>query len=197
MERFFLHSHGGANSCSGNGLLNRDEPRQEPVDTYVYNPLHPVPTAGGRGGVAENGFLYGPVDQGYVARRSDVLCFTTPELKEDLEVTGPLELHLFVSSSCRDTDFAAKLVDVYPDGRAYNVADGIVRAKYRNSFNRSELLQKGEIVEFVIRLGHVSQLIRAGHSIRIDIASSNFPTFGRNMKTGNPIGEDAEGTPAL
>ena len=144
----------------------------------------------------ENGFLYGPVDQVYVERREDVLCYTTHELKQDIEVTGALELHLFASSSCRDTDFTAKLVDVYPDGRAYNVADGIVRAQYRNSFAKSELLQPGDIAEFVIRLGHISQLFRKGHRIRIDVTSSNFPTFDRNMNTGNPIGEDAEGIPA-
>ena len=196
-QRFFLHSRGRANSGSGNGLLSRDEPIREPPDTFTYNPLNPVPTAGGRGGVVENGFLYGPVDQVYVERREDVLCYTTHELKQDIEVTGALELHLFASSSCRDTDFTAKLVDVYPDGRAYNVADGIVRAQYRNSFAKSELLQPGDIAEFVIRLGHISQLFRKGHRIRIDVTSSNFPTFDRNMNTGNPIGEDAEGIPAL
>jgi putative CocE/NonD family hydrolase len=106
-------------------------------------------------------------------------------------------LHLFASSSCRDTDFTAKLVDVYPDGRAFNAADGIVRARYRNSFSVSEYLEPGEITEFVIRLGHISQLFRHGHCIRIDITSSNFPTFDRNMNTGNPTGEDTEGIPAL
>jgi putative CocE/NonD family hydrolase len=196
-QRFFLHSRGGANSCGGDGVLGRGEPGQEPVDAYVYNPTDPVITAGGRGGVVENGFLYGPVDQNYVERRRDVLCYTSAELDRDIEVTGPLELHLFASSSCQDTDFTSKLVDVYPDGRAYNVADGIVRAQYRNSFDKPEMLKPGEIVEFIIRLGHASQLFRAGHRIRIDITSSNFPTFDRNMNTGNPVGEDAEGIPAL
>jgi uncharacterized protein len=112
-------------------------------------------------------------------------------------VTGTLELHLFASSSCRDTDFAEKLVDVYPDSRAYDMADGIVRAQYRNSFVKSELLKPGDITEFVIRLGHISHLFRRGRRMRIDITSSNFPTFDRNMNTGNPVGEDAEGIPAL
>jgi uncharacterized protein len=196
-QRFFLHSRGAANSGSGNGLLSRDEPTDELTDTFTYNPLDPVPTVGGRGGIVENGFLYGPLDQVYIERREDVLCYTTPELKQDLEVTGPLELHLFASSSCRDTDFAAKLVDVYPDGRAFNAADGIVRAQYRNSFSVSEYLEPGEVTEFVIRLGHISQLFRHGHRIRIDITSSNFPTFDRNMNTGNPTGEDTKGIPAL
>jgi putative CocE/NonD family hydrolase len=178
-------------------LLSRDEPVREPADSFTYNPLNPLPTAGGRGGVVENGFLYGPGDQVYVERREDVLCYTTHELKQEIDVTGALELHLFASSSCRDTDFAAKLVDVYPDGRAYNVADGIVRAQYRNSFAKSELLRPGEITEFVIRLGYISHLFRNGHRIRIDVTSSNFPTFDRNMNMGHPLGEDAEGIPAL
>ena len=196
-QRFFLHSRGKANSCSGNGVLDREEPHDEPTDTYVYNPKNPVPTAGGRGGIAENGFVYGPIDQVYVERRDDVLCYTSTEFDREIEVTGPLVLHLFATSSCRDTDFTAKLVDVYPDGRAFNVADGIVRAQYRNSFSRPELLNPGEILEFVIRLGHASQSFLCGHRIRIDITSSNFPTFDRNMNTGNPIGEDTEGISAL
>jgi putative CocE/NonD family hydrolase len=196
-QRLFLHSRGHANSCSGDGLLGRDEPKKELADTYTYDPLNPVPTAGGRGGIVENGFLYGPVDQVYIERRNDVLCYTTPELDQDIEVTGPLEFHLFASSSCQDTDFTLKLVDVYPDGRAFNVVDGITRAQHRNSFYVSELLKPGEITEFVMHLGHTSQLFRRGHRIRIDIASSNFPTFDRNMNTGNPIGVDAKGIPAL
>ncbi|MBN2238231.1 MAG: CocE/NonD family hydrolase [Dehalococcoidales bacterium] len=196
-QRYFLHSSGVANSCSGNGVLDRTEPGNEPPDTYTYDPLYPVPTAGGRGGLAENGFIYGPIDQVHIERREDVLCYTSPELEKDVEVTGPLELHLFASSSCVDTDFAVKLVDVLPDGRAYNVADGIVRAQYRNSFTSPELLKPGEVTEFIIRLGHTSQVFRTGHRIRIDITSSNFPTFDRNMNTGNPIGVDAEGIAAL
>jgi len=196
-QRIFLHSRGKANSCSGDGILSRDEPNIEPVDTYIYDPQYPVFTAGGRGGIAENGFIYGPVDQVYVERRKDVLCYTSAELKQEIEITGPLELHLFASSSCRDTDFSVKLVDVYPDGRAFNVADGIVRAQYRNSFYQPELLKPDEVVEFIIRLGHASQAFLMGHRIRIDITSSNFPTFDRNMNTGNPIGEDTAGISAL
>jgi uncharacterized protein len=195
-QRYYLHSRGGANSCAGNGLLSREEPKNEPEDKYTYDPLNPVTTAGGRGGIVENGFLYGPVDQVYIQQRDDVLCYATPELPRDTEVTGPIVLHLFASSSCIDTDFTAKLVDVYPDGRAYNAADGIVRAQFRNTFYKKEFLKPGEVYEFVIGLGHISQLFRRGHRIRIDIASSNFPSFDRNMNTGRPIGEDAKSIPA-
>lgn len=196
-QRFFLHSRGGANSGSGDGLLNQNEPGQESTDTYVYNPYHPVPTTGGKGAEAENGFVTGPINQVHIESRADVLCYTSPELEQDTEVTGPLDLHLFASSSCRDTDFSAKLVDIYPDGRAYNIADGIVRAQYRNSFSKPEPLRSDEVAEFVIHLGPTSQLFRRGNRIRIDITSSNFPTFDRNMNTGNPVGVDAVGIPAL
>jgi putative CocE/NonD family hydrolase len=196
-QRFFLHSNGGANSASGDGLLTRKEPQSEPPDTYVYDPNHPVPTTGGRGAEAENGFVTGPIDQIHIERRHDVLCYRTPELDQNTEITGPIELHLFPSSSCRDTDFSTKLVDVYPDGRAYNITDGIVRAQYRNSFTKPEPLKPAEIVELIIRLGITSQLFRRGHRIRLDITSSNFPAFDRNMNTGNPIGIGAEGIPAL
>jgi uncharacterized protein len=195
-QRFYLHSQSGANSSTGDGLLSRQEPGQESPDSYLYDPLNPVPTAGGRGGIAENGFIYGPVDQIYIERRNDVLCYSTPVLENDVEVTGPLELHLFASTTGRDTDFTAKLVDVYPDGRAFNAADGIIRARFRKSLTKPELLAPNEIYDFIIRLGPTSQLFRRGHRIRIDIASSNFPNYDRNMNTGRGIGEDAQGIPA-
>jgi uncharacterized protein len=196
-KRLFLHSNGRANSASGDGLLTEEKPQSEPIDSYIYDPHHPVPTTGGRGAEAENGFVTGPIDQVHIERRQDVLCYTTPELEQNTEITGPIELHLFASSSCRDTDFSTKLIDVYPDGRAYNITDGIVRAQYRNSFTKPEPLTPGEIVEFVIRLGITSQLFWRGHRIRLDITSSNFPAFDRNMNTGNPIGVDTEGIPAV
>jgi putative CocE/NonD family hydrolase len=196
-QRFFLHSRGSANAYTGDGVLSQEEPGKEPTDTYIYDPYRPVPTTGGRGAEAENGFVTGPIDQFLVERRNDVLCYTTSEIDRDTEVTGPLELHLFASTSGKDTDFAAKLVDVYPDGHAYNIADGITRAQYRNSFSTPEPVKPGENVEYIIRLGPVSQLFRRGHRIRVDITSSNFPTYDRNMNTGNAIGEDTEGVPAL
>jgi uncharacterized protein len=191
-QRFFLHSQGQANTASGDGLLSRDESGREPPDTFLYNPLFPVPIMGGPRGAA-NGFVAGPLEQSLIEKRSDVLCYTTPELKTDLEVTGPLELHLFAATSVRDTDFVAKLIDVYPDGRAYNVAEGVMRARFRKSILSPELVIPGEINEYVIKMSYSSQLFRKGHSIRIDITSSNFPAYDRNMNTGNAVGEDAQG----
>jgi len=195
-QRFYLHSNGGANTAQGDGVLGRHEPGAEPNDLFVYNPLRPVPTVGGRF-LPLAGLVPGPVDQSHIERRPDILCYTTSELKEDTEVTGPLEVHLFAATSARDTDFTAKLVDVYPDGRAFNVAEGIRRARGRKSVFEPEPVTPGEVIEYTIDLGNTSQLFRQGHRIRIDISSSNFPMYDRNMNTGNAIGEDAEGIPAM
>lgn len=195
-QRFYLHSKGNANTSRGDGVLSRDEPGAEPADIFVYNPHLPVPSTGGRF-LPLAGLVPGAIDQSHIERRSDVLCYTTPELEEDTEVTGPLEVHLFAATSARDTDFTAKLVDVYPDGRAYNIAEGIMRARGRKSIFQPEPVNPGEVYEYTINLGTTSQLFRKGHRIRIDISSSNFPMYDRNMNTGNPTGEDAQGIPAM
>ena len=195
MQRFYLHSKGQANTSMGDGSLNLEEPQSEPVDTFVYNPLLPVPTTGGRL-VNQSGMVGGPIDQSHIEKRSDILCYTTPELREDTEVTGPLELHLFAATTVKDTDFTAKLVDVYPDGRVFNIAEGIIRARFRNSVFKPELINPGEVYEYIINMGNVSNVFKRGHFIRIDISSSNFPASDRNMNTGNLIGEDDTGMPA-
>lgn len=194
-ERFFLHSQGQANTSAGDGVLNRDEPKSEPADTFIYDPHNPVPTTGGRL-LAVSGMVNGPRDQSHIEKREDVMCYTTPGLKDEVEVTGPLEFHLFASTSARDTDFAVKLVDVHPDGRTYNVAEGIIRARYRRSIFEPELIDPGVVYEYTIDMGNVSQVFHRGHCIRLDVSSSNFPGFDRNMNTSNPPGEDTQGIPA-
>jgi uncharacterized protein len=197
-QRFFLHSRGHANTAAGDGLLSRNEPGTEIPDNYIYNPHFPAPTTGCRGHLQLVRFAPSPQEQTLLERREDVLCYTTPELEQDLEVTGPLMLHLFASTSARDTDFTAKVVDVWPDGKAYNVVcDGITRARYRKSLFNPEPVTPGDINEYVINMEAASQLFRKGHRIRIDIASSSFPEYDRNMNTGNPVGEDTRGVPAL
>ena len=116
-----------------------------------------------------------------------------PELKKDMEFTGPLQVHLFAATSARDTDFTAKICHVHPDGRSYNLAEGIMRASGLKFADRPELITPGEPYEYVITLGNTSQLFRKGHRMRIQISSSNFPMFDRNMNTGNSIGQDARG----
>ena len=195
-QRYFLHSRGQARTAAGDGFLSRDEPGDEPPDIYVYDPRFPVPTHGGRN-LPTGSLVPGPLDQTHIETRSDVLCYTTPELDQDLEVTGPLTLHIFASTSTKDTDFTTKMVDVHPNGAAYNVAEGCIRARYRRSVLKPEPLTPGEIHEYVIDLGATSMAFRQGHRIRIDVSSSNFPRIDRNLNTGNPFGEDKEGVPAI
>ena len=195
-QRFFLHSKGRANTAAGDGLLNRDAPNSEPQDIFVYDPRFPVPTLGGR--VLDAGTLIaGPFDQTPVEKSNDVLCYSTPEIQDDIEITGPLKLHLFASTSVKDTDFVAKLVDVYPDGAAYNIAEGWIRGRYHKSILQPELINPGQVYEYIIDLANTSIVFKRGHRIRMDITSSNFPRIDRNMNTGNPFGEDAAGMPAV
>ncbi|MBW2060527.1 MAG: CocE/NonD family hydrolase [Deltaproteobacteria bacterium] len=195
-QRFYLHSKGRANTASGNGVLSRNEPGSEPSDIFVYDPRFPVPTLGGRN-LPTGRLVPGPFDQTLNENRSDVLCYTTPELQEDMEITGPLTLHLFASTSAKDTDFTAKLIDVYPHGAAYNVAEGCIRAKNRKSVLKPEPITPGEVYEFTIDMAHTSIVLHKGHRIRLDVSSSNFPRIDRNMNTGNAFGEDAQGVPAV
>ncbi len=190
-QRFYLHSKGSANTSDGDGFLSLEEPQSGVCDTFSYDPLNPVPTIGGRFFGA--GLVPGPLDQSIVEKRRDILCYTSDEIMSDIEVTGPMEVHLFAKTSAMDTDFTAKLVDVYPDGSAYNVAEGIKRARAIKSAEQPQLIVPGEIYEFVIILGETSQVFRQKHRIRLEISSSNFPMFDRNMNTGNEVGKDAAG----
>ncbi len=175
--RFYLHSAGRANSLNGDGRLSRDTPASEPPDTFLYSPLNPTPTGGADG-------IY---DQRPVEARFDVLVYSTPPLSEPLEVTGPVTVVMNAASTAPDTDFTAKLVDVAPDGYAANLCDGIIRARYRNSPAHPELMQPGEPYQFTIDLNATGNLFLAGHRIRLEIASANFPKFDRNPNTGEPV----------
>ena len=194
---YYLHSDGRANSLNGDGALSMETPGDQPSDSYVYNPVNPVPTVGG-GLCCDPAFMAnGAYDQRWVEGREDVLVYSTPPLAEDVEVTGPVSVTLFASSSAVDTDFTAKLVDVEPSGYARNLTDGIIRARYRNPRQPAELIAPGDIIEYTIDLWATSNLFKKGHRIRVEISSSNFPRFDRNMNTGAPIGSDVEFQPAL
>ncbi|MGA9981226.1 MAG: CocE/NonD family hydrolase [Candidatus Sulfotelmatobacter sp.] len=183
-ERYFLHSGGKANSVSGDGVLSSAAPHAESADRYVYDPANPAPTIGGPLCCDSTHLGPGPRDQRPVEARNDVLVYSTPELSEDMEVTGPVTAELFASSSAVDTDFTAKLVDVWPDGFAQNLTEGIIRARYRESQEKPTFLNPGQTYKFTLDLWSTSNLFRKGHRLRLEISSSNFPRFDRNLNTG-------------
>jgi uncharacterized protein len=181
--KYFIHSGGGANNLAGDGRLSTNQPADQPPDIFKYNPMEPVPT---KGGAVLDVFNSGPCDQREIENRNDVLVYTSDPLEDVLEVTGPITMRFYASSSTIDTDFTAKLVDVYPDGRAYNIQEGIVRARYRNGPlpECSELIEPGRVYEYNVDLGLTSNVFLPGHAIRIEISSSNFPKHDRNLNNG-------------
>ncbi len=187
----YLHSGGHANSATGDGTLSTEAPAQEAEDVYLYDPHRPVPTVGGAI-LLPPGLDWGPRDQRAVEVREDVLCYSTPILEKAVEVTGPIELVLFVSSSARDTDFTGKLVDVSPDGRAEILTDGILRTRYRESFSEPRLMEPGQIYELHLDLWATSNVFKIGHRIRLEVSSSNFPRFDRNTNSGGTIETETE-----
>ncbi|MHC9084389.1 CocE/NonD family hydrolase [Luteimonas sp. RIT-PG2_3] len=188
--KYYLHSDGKANTAQGNGRLDTRAPANEGADTYVYDPANPVPTRGGN--LLPVPLGAGPAEQGDLSSRQDVLVFSTEPLQRDTEVTGPITMTLYAASTAPDTDFTAKLIDVHPDGKAYNLADGIIRARYRESLKQPRLIEPGKVYEYTIDLVATSNLFKQGHRIRVDISSSNFPRFDRNPNTGHTFGEDAQ-----
>jgi uncharacterized protein len=186
---YFLHSTGHANSAEGDGALGTASPEDEKSDHFIYDPNDPVPSVGGNNLV---GATAGPYDQAKVETRQDVLVYSSAPLGEDTEVTGPVKLILWAASDARDTDFTAKLIDVDSDGKAYNLCDGILRARYRQDREKPALLEPGQVDRFEIDLWVTSNLFRRDHRIRVEVSSSNFPRFDRNPNTGHPFGADAE-----
>lgn len=177
---------------SGNGALGWDAPAGVgKPDTYRYDPADPVPSTGGNN-CCGTPTPAGPMDQRKLDSRKDILRYLTAPLDRDIEVTGPVKVVLHASSDCTDTDFIAKLIDVSPDGRAIPVAEGIVRARYRESLSRPRLLEPGKVYPFEINLVGTSNAFLRGHRIRVDLTSSHFPQFDRNPNTGDPFGSSAK-----
>ena len=195
---YYFHSGGGANTLHGDGTLSPQAPSEEPVDSFAYDPRNPTPTRGGGLCCWHMGVLApGAFDQREVEARPDVLVYTTPPLEADLEVTGPVEVHLWAATTAPDTDFTAKLVDVGPCGFARNVANGIVRARYRHGVDHEELVKPNTVVHYVIALNPTSNVFKAGHRIRVEIASSDFPAYARNPNTGGSILSETRLQPAV
>jgi putative CocE/NonD family hydrolase len=192
LTKYYLRSGGRANGLNGDGVLSTTAPHDEPEDRFVYDPGNPVPTVGGPMCCTESNTPSGSIDQRRVEIRADVLVYTSPALDKGIEVTGPIDAVLRVSSDAKDTDFTAKLVDVYPDGRAFNVQEGIVRARYREGQTKRVWFKPGEIVEVRIDMGATGNFFGPGHRIRVEVSSSNFPRFDRNLNTGGNNYDEAK-----
>ncbi len=180
----YLRSDGDARSLKGNGRLSFRPPGSEPSDRFVYDPADPVPTLGGCDVILDNA---GPRDRAHLQQRPDILVFTSTPLDRDLEVTGPVTMTLYAASSAPDTDFTATLCDVYPDGRAIIICEGIRRARYRDSVTDPTLMTPGVPYRFTIDMWQTSQVFKAGHRLRVEVSSSNFPRFDRNPNMGGEL----------
>jgi uncharacterized protein len=187
---FYFAGNGHANSLDGDGALESHPPRMGASDRYVYDPRDPVPTHGGAVCCNPKVFPWGPMDQRVVEQRTDVLVYTTKPLNEDVEAIGPVQVILYVATSAKDTDFTAKLVDVFPDGYARNLTDGILRLRYRDSLEHPDPAKAGEIYTLTVDAGVTGNLFLKGHRIRVEISSSNFPRFDRNPNTGGIIANE-------
>jgi uncharacterized protein len=186
---FYLGSGGHANSLRGDGELQPHPVRTGAADTFVYDPRDPVPTAGGAICCDPRILPPGPLEQNKIEQRGDVLVYTSPPLNDDTEVTGPVRAVLYVSTSANDTDFTAKLVDVQRDGRALLVTDGIQRMRYRLSLDHPVFVKRNAAYQITVDAGVTSYVFPAGHRIRLEISSSNFPRFDRNLNSSAPNGD--------
>ncbi|MGD0294100.1 MAG: CocE/NonD family hydrolase [Terracidiphilus sp.] len=189
--RYYLQSTGKANSATGDGTLSITSAETEAADKFVYDPGHPVPTVGGPLCCDAIHLAPGPRDQKEVESRADVMVYSTEPLEQDLEVTGPVTLDLYASSSAVDTDFTAKLVDVWPNGFAQNLTEGILRASYRESTTEAKPIVPGKVYEYKIDMWATSNVFLKRHRIRLEVSSSNFPRFDRNLNTGKSASTSA------
>jgi putative CocE/NonD family hydrolase len=183
--KYYLHSNGRANTLSGDGALSLAEPAIEPTDNYAYDPAKPVPF------ITDPSFaqIGGPDDYRPVEQRDDVLVYTSEPVAEDLEVCGPIRVQLSAASAARDTDFMTKLIDVWPTGFAQRLIDGMVRARFREGMDRPALIEPGRIYVYDLDLWNTCQVYQKGHRIRLEISSSAFPKYDRNLNTGEALGK--------
>ncbi len=184
-QTFYLSSTGKANTLNGDGALNPASPSRDDPDSFVYDPTNPVPSNGGNVCCTGNAVTGGALDQRKMEARGDILVYSSEPLKEGLEVSGPIEVTLYISSDVRDTDFTAKVLDVYPDGTAYNLDETIQRVRYRDGYDKPLVwMEKGSVYRVKMSPMNTSNFFETGHRIRIEVSSSNFPRFDRNLNTG-------------
>ena len=172
-------------------------PAADHPDKFDYDPMNPVPSYGGNVCCTGNAVAGGAFDQRKMEERPDILVFSTEPLKEGIEVSGPIEVTLYVSSDAKDTDFTVKLIDVYPDGHAYNLDETIQRLRYRNGYNQPQVwMEPGKVYKVTLQPMTTSNYFDAGHRIRLEVSSSNFPRFDRNMNTGGKNYDESRGAVA-
>ena len=197
MQTYYLGSDGRANSLFGSGTLTQQPPAADQPDTFAYDPENPVPSYGGNVCCTGNAVQGGSFDQKGMEARQDILVYTSEPLKEGIEVSGFIEATLYVSSDVRDTDFTIKLIDVYPDGRAFNLDETIQRVRYRDGYDKEVFMEKGEVYKLEMSPLSTSNYFEAGHRIRIEVSSSNFPRFARNLNTGGNNYDETNGVIAI
>lgn len=194
---FFLASGGKANSLNGDGLLTAEAPKSDVPDTFSYDPMNPVPSYGGNVCCTGNAVAGGAFDQRKMEARADILVYTTEPFREGIEVSGPLTPTLYVSSDAKDTDFTVKVIDVYPDGRAFNLDETIQRARYREGYDKPLVwMERDKVYKLTLQPLTTSNFFAAGHRLRIEVSSSNFPRFDRNLNTGGNNYDETNGVVA-
>jgi len=196
LTSYYLNSGGKANSFFGDGKLTTTKAKVDAPDSFTYDPMNPVPSYGGNVCCTGNAIKGGAFDQRQMETRNDILVYTTDILEEGVEVSGFIESTLYVSSDAKDTDFTIKLVDVYPDGRAYNLDETIQRVRYREGYETEVFMEKNKVYKLDLTPMSTSNYFKKGHRIRIEISSSNFPRFARNLNTGGNNYDEKKGVVA-
>lgn len=196
MTTFYLNSEGNANSLYGDGKLIMDAVEQEQLDSFTYDPNNPVPSYGGGVCCMGNALEGGSFDQQQMETRNDILVYTSDPLNEGVEISGFIETTLYVSSDVKDTDFTIKILDVYPDGQAYNLDETIQRARYREGYDKEVFMEEGQVYKLELTPMSTSNYFKKGHRIRIEVSSSNFPRFARNLNTGGNNYDESQGVTA-
>jgi uncharacterized protein len=193
----YLSSVGRANSLEGDGALATTPPATDKADTFTYDPMNPVLSYGGNVCCTGTAIQPGAFDQRKMEAREDVLVYTSEPFPEGTELSGPIEPTLYVSSDAKDTDFTVKVVDVYPDGKAYNLDESIQRLRYREGYDKSAVwMEAGKVYKATLQPLNTSNYFEAGHRLRIEVSSSNFPRFDRNLNTGGNNYDEEKGVVA-
>jgi putative CocE/NonD family hydrolase len=193
----YLSSVGGANSLTGDGALVTSAPATDKPDSFTYDPMNPVPSYGGNVCCTGTAVQAGAFDQRKMEARNDILVYTSEPFKEGTELSGPITPTLYVSSDAKDTDFTVKVLDVYPDGRAYNLDESIQRLRYRDGYDKPlAWMEPGKVYKVTLQPLNTSNYFEAGHQLRIEISSSNFPRFDRNLNTGGNNYDEEKGVVA-